>query len=136
MFRSVVLITSLALLVVLAVTPTRARGTTPAATSRQDAPIEVRVELNEFSVTPSETALVAGQPYRFVVHNAGTATHELVVEPAGAVDKPLKAAIDGDPREAEIEDIAPQHTKTLLGPSAILAPIRWRAMCRATTRRG
>ena len=109
MLRPAAFISSLAPHVGVAIVPVRADDATPAATPRQGNPIEVSVWLDEFSATPTSTALVAGQPYHFVVTNTGTATHELVIEPAGTFDKPLRSGT-GAP---EVEDIAPGDTKAL-----------------------
>jgi uncharacterized cupredoxin-like copper-binding protein len=109
MLRPAAFISSPALLVGVAIVPVRAEDATPAATPRQGDPIEVNVSLDEFSVTPTSTALVARQPYHFVVTNTGTATHELVIEPAGAVDKPLRSGTGA----SEVENIAPGDTKAL-----------------------
>jgi uncharacterized cupredoxin-like copper-binding protein len=103
-------VVSLALVVCLGALPASAEESTPAATSAQAAPIDVQVELKDFGVTPERTAFIAGQPYRFLVTNAGTTPHEFVLEPAGEVDEPLEV----DEREGEIEDIAPGTTKELV----------------------
>jgi uncharacterized cupredoxin-like copper-binding protein len=73
-------------------------------------PITVPVDVHDMAVTPAQTVFRVGQPYRFVVTNSGKATHELVIEPAGAVDQALQA--NGKPAEAE--NIAPGQTKDLL----------------------
>jgi ketosteroid isomerase-like protein/plastocyanin len=70
---------------------------------------EVAVTLTEFNIALASPALHAGRPYAFVVTNAGTVTHELVIERPGATHKPLAA---GD-RVAMIEDIAPGESRTL-----------------------
>ncbi len=101
-------IAGLALVIAMGGAPVGAQDATPAATPAA-APIEVNVELNDFSVTPSMTALIAGQPYRFVVTNAGKETHEFVLEAGDVVDKPL----DGTSGKAEIADIAPGATKEM-----------------------
>jgi uncharacterized cupredoxin-like copper-binding protein len=69
----------------------------------------VTLVLRDFSITPSKTTVKAGEPVTFVAVNEGTLVHEVVVEPAGAVDEPLE--MDG--REAEIEDIHPGEAKSL-----------------------
>jgi uncharacterized cupredoxin-like copper-binding protein len=101
---------SLALLVGIVATPVSAQESTPAATAAQGAPVDVNVTLEDFSVTVERTTFIAGQPYRFLVTNAGTTPHEFVLEPAGEVDEPLEV----EEREAEIEDIAPGLTKELV----------------------
>jgi uncharacterized cupredoxin-like copper-binding protein len=80
------------------------------ATPAADQPITVPVDVHDMAVIPAQTVFRAGQTYRFLVTNSGKATHEFVVEPAGAVDKPLVA----NGKEAEADDIAPGQTKALL----------------------
>lgn len=80
------------------------------ATPAPAAPLDIAVELGDFFVTLSRTAVIAGQPYRFVVTNAGEATHEFVLEPGSAVDQPLESPGGA----SEIEDIAPGETRELI----------------------
>lgn len=72
----------------------------PAATPAPSGPAEVTVTLTEFAITSSLTTLQVGTPYSFVVTNNGSIAHEILIEPAGAVDEPLEAG----GREAEIEE--------------------------------
>ncbi len=83
-------------------------GATPAASPVAAAAGEgsVAVELTEFSISPSETTLKAGQEYTFVVTNTGVLIHEFVIEPAGAEDAPLEMG----GAESEIEDIVSGET--------------------------
>ena len=106
MIKSFVIAAALALAGWAASVPVGAQDATP-ATAEQGAPFDVAIELGEFFVNPETTTLIAGQPYRFVVTNNGLATHELVIEPAGAEDAPLE--LDG--AESEVEDIAKGETK-------------------------
>jgi predicted lipoprotein with Yx(FWY)xxD motif/uncharacterized cupredoxin-like copper-binding protein len=69
----------------------------------------VTVALTEFTVTPSTTAFKVGQTYTFTATNEGQFKHEMVIEKAGAVDKPLEA----NDQEAEVEDIEPGQSGTL-----------------------
>ncbi|HEU0113460.1 MAG TPA: plastocyanin/azurin family copper-binding protein, partial [Thermomicrobiales bacterium] len=80
------------------------------ATSAARQPITVPVDVHDMAVMPAQTVFRVGQTYRFVVTNSGKATHEMVIEPAGAVDHALQA--NGKPAEAEA--IAPGQTKDLL----------------------
>lgn len=45
------------------------------------APVEVRITLTEFGVEPSLTEFKTGIPYHFVVTNAGTVEHEIMIMP-------------------------------------------------------
>jgi len=81
---------------------------TPAQTI-QGAPIEVTVTLAAEGITASRTALVAGQPYRFVVTNTDGPTHAFVLEPAGARNAPLAA----DNTQAAADGIAQGQTQRL-----------------------
>lgn len=74
----------------------------------------VKVSLDDFTVTSDTAELKADVPYLFQVTNKGKATHELVIEPADAVDQPFEIHVDGKEKESEVEDIAPGQTKTLL----------------------
>ena len=106
MMKALVVAAALALSGLAPSVPVGAQDGTPAA-AEQGTPIDVAIELGEFFVNPESTTLIAGQPYHFVVTNTGLATHELVVEPAGAEDAPLE--MDGT--ESEVEDIAKGETK-------------------------
>jgi len=89
----------------------RASSAVPATASpAASQPITVPVDVHDMAVTPAQTVFRVGQTYRFLVTNSGKATHELVIEPAGAVDKALQAS----GAKAEAESIAPGQTKDLL----------------------
>ena len=88
--------------------PTTASMATPTTE-----PVCVGVIVDDFYVRPERTTFQVGQPYVFAVGNEGEAVHEFVIEPAGAVDKPLEAEANGEERESEIEDIAPGETAEL-----------------------
>lgn len=60
---------------------------------------EVTITLTEFSIAASQTEFKVGVTYTFVVQNIGQFPHELVIEPAGAVDQPFEA----NGQESEIE---------------------------------
>ena len=70
---------------------------------------EVAVTLSEFSIALAPTTLRVGQPYAFAVTNAGTVTHEFVIERPGATHDPL---MNGD-EMAMVTGIAPGETRTL-----------------------
>jgi uncharacterized cupredoxin-like copper-binding protein len=90
--------------VVVAV-PTHAAGlATPVA-----GPGTVAITEREMEISAAQTTFKVGQPYTFIVTNAGTTDHELVIEHRGDVDKPLRE----NGQEAEAPDIAPGQTKTL-----------------------
>jgi len=107
MLKFVALAALLSLLIGRGLVPARAEDATPSAQRQQAAPVDVHIELGEFFIKPSTTTLIAGQPYRFVVTNKGLTTHELVVEPGGAVDQALKA----NGAQAEAEEIGKGQTK-------------------------
>jgi uncharacterized cupredoxin-like copper-binding protein len=107
MLKFVALAALLSLLIGRGLVPARAEEATPSAQRQQAAPVDVTIELREFSIKPATTTLVAGQPYHFMITNTGSTTHELVIEPGGAVDKPLET----NGAEAEVEDIAKGETK-------------------------
>lgn len=69
----------------------------------------VHVALGEFFITTSMPTLNVGTAYTFMAMNTGQMVHELVIEPAGAVDEPLEK----DDMESEIEDIDPGATAEL-----------------------
>lgn len=69
----------------------------------------VHISLGEFFITTSMPTLNAGTAYTFMAMNVGQMVHELVIEPAGAVDEPLEK----DDMESEIEDIGPGQTAEL-----------------------
>jgi uncharacterized cupredoxin-like copper-binding protein len=73
-------------------------------------PITVPVDVHDMAVAPAQTVFRVGQTYRFLVTNSGKATHELVIEPAGAIDQALTAS----GTTAEAEEIAPGQSKELL----------------------
>jgi uncharacterized cupredoxin-like copper-binding protein len=91
-----------------AASPTAMAEATPSAE-----PVCVGIVVEEFAVRPRQTTLRVNQPYIFAVGNAGKLTHELVIEKAGADDKPLEVEVNGKEQESEAEDIAPGETKEL-----------------------
>ena len=72
-------------------------------------PITVPVDVHDMAVAPAQSVFRVGQSYRFLVTNTGKAAHELVIEPAGAVDQALMS--NGKPAEAE--NIAPGQSAEL-----------------------
>lgn len=53
------------------------------AQSQGQAPLEVRVSLAEWSLSPTQISVPVGRTIRFVAHNAGVLPHALVVQGAG-----------------------------------------------------
>jgi uncharacterized cupredoxin-like copper-binding protein len=88
---------------------TLAQTTPPAAHAAPTAPTDVAVTLSAEGIIPARTALVAGQPYRFVVTNTDTRAHPFVLEPAGTSTTPLTAGS----AQAKADGIAPGQTTTL-----------------------
>jgi uncharacterized cupredoxin-like copper-binding protein len=97
-------------------TPTASFPASPTASSMETPttePVCVGVIEGDFYVRPERTTFQVGQPYVFAVGNEGAAVHEFVIEPAGKVDEPLEAEVNGEDRESEIEDIAPGEAAEL-----------------------
>src|SRR5215207_8812756 len=97
-------------------TPTASPPASPTASSMATPttePVCVGVIEGDFYVRPQRTTFQVGQPYVFAVGNEGAAVHEFVIEPAGKVDEPLEAEMNGEERESEIEDSAPGETAEL-----------------------
>jgi uncharacterized cupredoxin-like copper-binding protein len=86
-----------------------AQEATPAVRTAPATPIDVPIALGASGITPSMTALIAGEPYHFVVTNADAGTHPFLIEPVGAVNQPLVA--DGTP--AAVGGIATRQTQSL-----------------------
>jgi uncharacterized cupredoxin-like copper-binding protein len=77
-------------------------------------PVCVAVIAGEYYIRPERTTFRVGEPYVFAVGNEGQLVHEFVIEPAGSTEEAaLEAEVDGEEREAEIEDIAPGQTAEL-----------------------
>src|SRR5215207_8022876 len=76
-------------------------------------PVCVGVIEGDFYVRPQRATFQVGETYIFAVGNEGAAVHEFVIEPAGKVDEPLKAEVNGKEQESEIEDIAPGQSAEL-----------------------
>jgi len=97
-------------------TPTTSPSASPATSSMATPttePVCVGVVEGDFYVHPQRTTFRVGETYIFAVGNEGAAVHEFVIEPAGKVDEPLEAEVNGEERESEIEDIAPGETDEL-----------------------
>ena len=102
-------------------TPTAARCPSPLATPAASPvatpagePVCVAVAEGEYYVRPELTTFQVGQTYVFAVGNEGQLVHEFVIEPAGSTEEAaLEAEVNGEEREAEIEDIAPGQTAEL-----------------------
>jgi len=69
--------------------------------SKAAGPTQVHVKLTEFKVVLDKTSIPAG-PVTFIIDNAGSEVHELVLEPAGIDDVPFE--VNG--KKSEVEDIA------------------------------
>lgn len=93
-------------------TPTASPAASSMATPASE-PVCVGVVEGEFYVRPQRTSFRVDEPYIFAVGNEGAEVHEFVIEPAGEVDAPLEAEVNGEERESEIEDIAPGQTAEL-----------------------
>ena len=93
-------------------TPTASPAASSMATPSAE-PVCVGVIVDDFVVRPQRTTFRVGETYIFAVGNEGAAVHEFVIEPAGAVDKPLEAEVNGQERESELEDLAPGATGEL-----------------------
>lgn len=78
----------------------------------------VEVETSEFAVKLDPTSVQAGKPVAFVVRNVGKLEHEIVVQPAGAMDEPYEQGDDDDDEEtmrvSEIEDIEPGTRREMI----------------------
>ena len=93
-------------------TPTASPAASSMATPATE-PVCVGVIEGDFYVRPQRATFRVGETYIFAVGNEGAAVHEFVIEPAGKVDEPLKAEVNGKEQESEIEDIAPGETGEL-----------------------
>ncbi len=71
-------------------------------------PTAVNVHLTEYKVEMSKTSIPVGA-VKFTITNDGSLVHEVVLEPAAAMDAPLSA----NGAEAEAQDIQPGQTVTL-----------------------
>lgn len=80
-----------------------------AGPARAQGQIEVRVTLSDFKIEMSNTSLPAATPITFIVTNAGTVEHELVLEAPGAVNQPLE--ING--QVAEVAELEPGESETV-----------------------
>lgn len=56
------------------------------AASTSGQPVEVQIKLTEFKFEPSQTTFTTGVPYRFVLKNVGTVTHDWEIMPRGEMD--------------------------------------------------
>src|SRR5581483_2871268 len=91
-----------------------------------DKAIPVPVTIGDMYVKLSQTDLKPNTLYTFVVTNDGKATHELVAEPAGAVDHALSGANEPE-QSAEAENIAPDTTREL--PWFFTTPGQYQVAC-------
>jgi uncharacterized cupredoxin-like copper-binding protein len=90
-------------------TPTAAPAATPAAEA-----VCVGVVEGDYYIRPELTTFQVGQTYVFAIGNEGKDLHEFVIEPAGSDEEDaLEAEVDGEEREAEVEDLAPGDTAEL-----------------------
>jgi len=88
---------------------TFAQAASPPTSTAAAAPIVVPVALSADGITPARTALLAGQPYRFVVTNTDTTAHPFLLEPAAASTAPLTTGST----QAVTDRIAPGQSLTL-----------------------
>jgi uncharacterized cupredoxin-like copper-binding protein len=58
-----------------------------AAGQSADSPTEVQITLSEFKIESPQTTFTTGTPYRFVIKNEGTISHDWSVMPHGATDE-------------------------------------------------
>jgi uncharacterized cupredoxin-like copper-binding protein len=108
-------------LLVLAITGCGAKA---AASSKSSGPTTVTISLTEFKITSSLSTFKVGTAYHFVVTNAGTTTHELMVMPTA------KGTAAEDERDAaelfEISELDPgqsgakDFTFTAAAPAGVL----------------
>jgi uncharacterized cupredoxin-like copper-binding protein len=68
----------------------------------------IHVKLSEYKIELDKTSVPAG-PIRFEVQNVGSITHEMVLEPNGADDKPYS----DNGKESEVENVEPGKSATL-----------------------
>jgi len=99
-----------------------------ASTSGTQAPAKVKVTLKEWTVVPSVRVAPAGK-VTFIVRNAGTIEHELVVMKTSLPPRGL-AIVGGKAKEVnvqgEIEEFGPRLTKRL---TLTLAPGKYLLLC-------
>jgi uncharacterized cupredoxin-like copper-binding protein len=95
---------SAALLIVLVI----AALSLAACGSKASGPTVVHVVLTEFKIEMDRTSIPAG-PVQFVIDNAGSELHELVLEAAGINDVPFE--VNG--KVSEVEDIEAGKSATL-----------------------
>ncbi len=90
-------------------TPAAAPAATPAAEA-----VCVGVLEGDYYIRPELTTFQVGQTYVFAIGNEGQNLHEFVIEPAGSDEEDaLEAEVNGEEREAEVEDLAPGVTSEL-----------------------
>lgn len=76
--------------------------------SKGPAETVVNVKLTEYMIQMDKTSIPAGK-VKFVIQNAGSLEHEVVLEPGNANDEPY----DANGVESEAENIAPGTSATL-----------------------
>src|SRR5215204_5287813 len=76
-----------------AASPSPSPGASPAAGQ------SVEVMLLEYHIKPAETTFRVGEPYTFVVTNAGQVVHEFVIEPAGSDEEAALESATGEESE-------------------------------------
>lgn len=62
-------------------------GACGSASSQSSAePTEVQISLSEFKIESPQTSFTTGTPYRFVIKNEGTVSHDWAIMPRGGTD--------------------------------------------------
>lgn len=74
------------------------------------APVDINVEIKEYSVNMSRLVLPANTPLRFVITNHGVITHQIMLEKADGLNLPYR--MDG--RDETADAIDPGQTQTVL----------------------
>lgn len=58
-----------------------------AAGQSSGSPTEVQITLSEFNIESPQTTFTTGTPYRFVIKNEGTISHDWAILPRGETDE-------------------------------------------------
>ncbi len=76
-------------------------------------PQEVQVTLTEFAIESTVTTFKVGQPYHFVITNAGTVEHEFMISPPLTEGESMEEMDEMALAAVEEEDLQPGKTVTL-----------------------